>query len=296
MTTKRVIQTYKAPHQWINSPPGLGDFVRGISHLYEKLEVSGMELRIDISQTEFSRLIVQDPSIFHVGEEARIASAEEYFVDHVALHNRLVAFQHSSESELYICTNLGAWNRLTLPESTREFSRKFYRFSDDVENMNAGALKKTEYEVLSVRCGDHFYGNPTDKVRNDQEAQIFGLIERQILPRTQLPLVVTSDCHELKCELARRYGMLTLPHQSQHGAFGNALPVAMDMCLLKNSKFNYHINSWATWWSGFSHYTSMIFNIPSMNFRAPDFLKEEITAQGQLIGSSPLHEGSTELR
>jgi hypothetical protein len=52
---------------------------------------------------------------------------------------------------------------------------------------------------------------------------------------------------------------------------------------LKNSRFNYHINAWVGWWSGFSHYTSLIFNIPSMNFRAPKFAREQITASGELL-------------
>jgi len=285
---KRLIQTYKGPKQWVNSPPGLGDFVRGIASLFEMLQGSGIELKVDISQTDFASLIVQDDTFFHQGEVARIAQAEEYFVDHVALRNRLLAFLHSEETELYVCTNLGAWNRLSLPEPTRVFTQKFYRFNDEIERMNAEALRARDYEVLSIRCGDRFYSDPTGTVGNEVKPLICSLIEQQILPNAKLPIVITSDCHELKCELAQRYGMLTLPHRSQHGAFGNALPVAMDMCMLKNSQFNYHINSWATWWSGFSHYTSIVFQIPSMNFRAPNFAREKVTIDGQLqLASTP---------
>jgi len=280
---KRVIQVYKAPHQWFNSPPGLGDFVRGIAHLVEKLQGSGIELRIDVSQTNFLTHIEQDPAIFHSGEESRIAAAEEYFVDHQALHERLVAFLHSTEAELYICTNVGAWNRTTIPVAAREFSAGLYRFHPKLEQQITQALQTETYEVLSVRCGDIFYNNTASTVQQVVPQIIFKLIEEQVLPHAQLPVVITSDFHPLKLELSKRYGMLSLPHRSQHGAFGNVLPVAMDMCMLKNSKFNYHINSWATWWSGFSHYTSVIFQIPSMNFRAPDFAREEITAQGELI-------------
>ena len=283
VSRKRVIQTFKAPQQWINSPPGLGDFIRGACHLFEALQSTDIELRIDISQTEFSSLINQDPSFFQSGDEIRIANAEEYFVDHNALQHRLASFMASDETELYICTNLGAWNRLTLPENVKGFIRNFYRFTDKVEHMLKQSLQKTEYEVLSLRCGDQFYSDPANKVSEDVMQMICTIIEQKILPNARYPLVVTSDSYELKCEIAKRYGMLMLPHQSQHGAFGNALPVALDLCMLKNSKFNYHINSWATWWSGFSHYTSIIFNIPSMNFRAPLFAKEEITAQGLII-------------
>ena len=284
MTGKRVIQVYKAPHQWVNSPPGLGDFVRGICHLAEKLNGSGIELRVDVSQTGFVNLIDQDPAIFQTGDAGRIAAAEEHFVDHVALHARLVAFLHSSDTELYVCTNVGAWNRTTIPDYVRAYARKFYQFNRDIEETISKALITPQYEVLSVRCGDQFYSDPNGHVRADVQPLIFSIIEQQVLPRLQTPLVITSDCHELKLELQRRYGLLALPHRSQHGAFetGSALPVAMDMCMLKNSRFNYHINSWATWWSGFSHYTSVVFQIPSTNFRAPQFVREEVTALGEL--------------
>lgn len=280
---KRVIQVYKAPHQWLNSPPGLGDFIRGACHLFEILDANGIEFRIDISQTEFADLIQQDESVFQIGDENRIANAEEYFVDHGLLHNRLQTFLASEETDLYICTNFGAWNRLSLPENNRQFIKKFYYFVEDIEHQTTLALNTADYEVLSVRCGDPFYSDPNGRVGNDLKRLIFDIVEQQILPRAHSPLVVTSDCYEMKVELAERYGMLGLPHRSQHGAFGKARPVVMDLCLLKNSRFNYHINSWAAWWSGFSHYTSIIFNIPSMNFRAPDFFKEEISAQGELI-------------
>ena len=284
MAVKRVIQVYKAPHQWISSPPGLGDFVRGICHLVEKLRGSGIELRVDVSQTGFAALIEQDPQIFQAGDEHRIASAEEYFVDHAALHERLVAFLHSDESELYVCTNCGAWNRTTIPDDVRSYARKFYCFIDSIEHTVAQALPVPHYEVLSVRCGDKFYSDPGGHISKDIEPVIFSIIETQVLPRLRFPLVVTSECYELKLALQKRYGMHALQHRSKHGAFesDSAQPVVMDMCMLKHSCFNHHINTWATWWSGFSHYTSVVFQIPSANFRAPQFLREGITSQGEL--------------
>ena len=256
--------------------------MRGITHLVEKLQGSGIELRVDVSQTGFVNLIEQDPAIFQCGDAVKIAAAEEYFVDHRALHDRLVAFLNSNETELYVCTNVGAWNRTTLPQAAREFSTGFYRFHADVEHQVAQALQTDAYEVLSVRCGDNFYSGTADMVQQTVFPIVCKLIEEQILPLAQFPVVITSDCHPFKLELAQRYGLLTLPHRSQHGAFGNVLPVAMDLCMLKNSRFNHHINSWATWWSGFSHYTSVIFQIPSVNFRAPGFAREDVTAQGEL--------------
>jgi hypothetical protein len=285
MAAKRVIQTYKAAHQWIGTPPGIGDFVRGACHLYELLQPLGIELRLDVSRTGFARLIEQDESAFQAGDDHRIAAAAEYFEesDHKTLRRRLRAFAKSPEPDLYLCTNLGAWDRLTLPEATREFIAKFYGFTADVERHTVAALQARDYEVLSVRCGDHFYRDPAARLPDTDALRIRSLIEQHVLPRRQLPLLVTSDCHELKIDLARRYGMLTLSHRSGHGAYGDERPVAMDLCTLKHSRFNYHINTWADWWSGFSHYTSMVFRIPSMNFRSPRFATEEITSEGRLL-------------
>ena len=280
---KRLIQTYKAPKDWVNSPPGLGDFVRGITHLIERVHGSNIELRIDVSQTEFANLIIQNPDIFQTGDPAHIATAEEYFVDHWKLEERLLAFSKSEESELYICTNLGDWNRIKLPSIARDFTSHFYNFDKVVVDKLISQLPVSHYEVLSLRCGDSFYGQSSDDLNFTLDSFLYKIIEEQIIPNTRAPLIITSDSYSVKLALASRYGFLLLPHQSQHGAFGNVMPVAMDMCMLRDSRFNYHINSWATWWSGFSHYTSLIFEIPSMNFRAPKFFKEEITTFGDFV-------------
>jgi len=280
---KRVIQTYKSPADWRNSPPGLGDFVRGIVHLSEALEGSGIEFRVDVSQTDFFSLIIQNTAYFQAGDATRIASAEEYFVDHQALLQRLEAFSKSDEEDLYICTNLGNWNRTTLSKSACDFGAQFYQFTDTVERKLKTDLPVTQYEVLSLRCGDNFYDGSSIHVKSELDSKIYNIIDNIIIPNSQAPIVVTSDNHAVKLDLVKRYGFLALPHHSQHGAFGNVMPVAMDLCMLRDSRFNYHINSWATWWSGFSHYTSLIHQIPSMNFRAPNFQKEQVSADGQLI-------------
>lgn len=279
---KRIVHTYKGRGQWSKSPPGIGDFVRGTCHLFERLEGSSTELRVDLSQTEFAPLIEQDPTFFQTSEPAKIANAEEWFLATEDVGGRIDRFLQSTETELYLCTNLGAWNRPKLPRRTREFMEKFYRFTAPVTDATAGFVSG-EYAALSVRCGDKFYGQEDEAADPALNARLFQLVEKEILPRLgRLPLVVMSDCYPLKRELVRRYGCLTSPHISQHGAFGNVLPVAVDLNVLKHSQRNYHINAWQSWWSGFSHYTSLVFGISSVNFRTPDFVREEVTRAGIL--------------
>lgn len=286
--TKRVIQVYKAPHQWRGSPPGMGDFVRGACHLYERLEGTGISLRLDVSQTGFVDLIEQAPEIFQSGDVPQIAAAAEHFDEpgHQVLLERIKAFSRSSLTELYVCTNIGDWNRLTLPERTRTFMRGFYRFGVEVEAAVAAEVP-AEYEVLSVRCGDEFYRNTGRRVSDAVARRVRSIVEARILPRAQRPIVVTSDCYTLKRDLVDQYGMAMLPHASEHGAFGHVRPVVLDLCLLKHSRFNHHINAWTDWWSGFSHYTSLVFQIPGMNFRAERFAREEVTATGELLTDPP---------
>jgi hypothetical protein len=70
------------------------------------------------------------------------------------------------------------------------------------------------------------------------------------------------------------------------------MPVAVDMCLLRHSKANHHINAWASWWSGFSHYTSILSGVGGLNFRAPLFACEAVSAQGSLAVSPAIGSAS----
>ena len=282
---KRVIQTFKPSGEWYSSPPGLGDFIRGACHVHEMLENTGVEVRIDLSRTGFAKFIEHDDALFHRGTADGVAEAEEFFNDEVALRVRLNAFLASDERELYVSTNAGAWNRTTLPERTRAAMQGLYKFTPDIEAELAQGLPVQDYEVLSVRCGDRFYGADG---RPDEVAfrAICALVEHDVLPSAAHPVVITSDCHELKLELAQRYGLLMLAHRSRHGAFDDQVrPVAVDMCLLRHSKANHHINAWAGWWSGFSHFTSMLAGTGGLNFRAPHFECEAVNPDGGLAVS-----------
>ncbi len=279
---KRIVHVYKGPGQWHRSPPGIGDFVRGTCHLFEPLQGTGADIRIDISQTDFSSLIQQDPAFFQTSEPAKIAAAAECFVDADRAQERITEFLRSSDEEFFLSTNLGAWGRTKLDTPTREFAKHFYRFTPEVERLTA-EFAKGDYAALSIRCGDKFYGKEGEHTDTTLNRRVFTLIEKDVLCELRgRPLVVMSDCHPLKLELVRRYGMLASPYVSQHGAFGNVLPVAIDLNVLKHSRCNYHINAWQSWWSGFSHYTSLVFAIPSVNFRTPLFEREKVTPDGVL--------------
>ena len=114
---KRLIQVYKGVGQWGSvGPPGFGDFIRGICHLYEMLEKqTDIKLYIDFSQSEFGKYISSNSDILSVGDRQKIIDAPTYFEDHPALHQRLKDFMHSDEQELYLSTNVGDWNRTVLP-------------------------------------------------------------------------------------------------------------------------------------------------------------------------------------
>ena len=274
---KRIIQVYKAPHQWINSPPGLGDFIRGACHLHELLSTQNIEFSIDISQSDFHNHIIQDDRLFSINDSEDIKNAAEYFTDHISLINDINQFLNSFETTLFISTNYGNWSRVNLPLLTKDTMKMLYVFNDSISFDVSSNIPINQYEVLSIRCGDKFYGNPESALEHSLTSKIFNIIENFILPNLQSPLVVTSDSFHFKKLLSDKYGFLMLPHQSEHGAFNSSCyPVCMDMHLLKNSKYIYHINAWANWWSGFSHFTSQIFTIPSINFRAPDFLFEKV--------------------
>lgn len=281
---KRLIQVYKGLAQWGSvGPPGFGDFIRGICHLYEMLgNHPDVKLYIDLSQSEFAKYIVSNPDILFVGDPQQIIDAPTYFVDHAALQERLKDFIDSDEQELYLSTNVGDWNRTLLPSPVKEFARQFYQFDPAIEHEVASAIGVKDYAVLSIRCGDHFFQQGKEYPLSEIPQKLTEIIENSILKQCPIPILVTSDHYELKVMLAKKYGFLMLDHKSEHGAYGNVLPVIKDLCALKNSSRNYYINTWTTWWSGFSHYTSIIFDIPSVNFRHPEYVPEHISENGTL--------------
>lgn len=282
---KLLIQTFKPPQGWQNRSPGIGDFIRGLCFLHERFEGTHVSVRVDIGQTEFGSCIVDDPALFVRGDLQQVNNAEELLFHKELSIARLDQFAQSDERQLFITTDLGLWNRQTLSESTRNFVKPFFRFHDWIEDDVRKAVPVPDYEVLSIRAGDFFWNDPKTQMLDQPKHEIFSMIEKSILPRSKYPLAVTTECFPLRIELMERYGFLGMMHHSQHGAMGNGHLVAKDLCLLKNSRCNYHINAWASWWSGFSHYTSLIHKIPSLNFRWPKYELETVTANGEFFTS-----------
>jgi hypothetical protein len=277
---KQLVQCYKHPSQWLNSPPGLGDFIRGTCHLYELSQTCGFELIVDMHQSGFSRYFQPDSTLVNTHPAQHVATAAEYFVDHDSLLRDLMMFLQGNSHRLYMTTNLGAWNRPTLPPTTKLYMRRLLRFQPIMFKQITQLIALNDYNVISIRCGDGFYDRPNQSIPANYLTLVLDLIQKQVLPIATQPIVITSDSFELKQFLARRFGFKVLPHRSEHGAFNdNIEPVALDLCLLAHSKFNFHINLWAAWWSGFSHFTSLIHDIPSVNFRAPLFIPEPITLE-----------------
>ncbi len=262
----KIIQVFKSADAWINPPPGIGDYIRGLCHLHEIGARLGMDVRADISSTEFARYIDQSSPIFWQGEPEAVRTAPEFFVaaDHARLVAELISASRKGQENFYLSTNLGHWQRPELPESTRAFAAQFFAFTPDVSERAALGLTGP-YSVLSIRCGDGFFDNPEKALNPSRRELVLRTIENHILPKATGPLVVMSDSTPFRDEVAAKFGLITTPAGSAHGARGGAKMVCRDLDLLAHSAANFHINAWREWWSGFSHYTSLIFGIPSHN-------------------------------
>jgi hypothetical protein len=266
---KRLIQVYKRPGDWKSRAPGVGDFLRGGCHVTELAARYGAEFRFDVSQTEFVSLIVQDPALFCAGDPARIRDAGEHFKDHRPLLAALDAFAASGEEEFYFSTNLGDPFRSSLPAEVKSAMRPFFCFAPEIGQENAADIAFDTYAVLSVRCGDAFFGSRAKRLGLVRRLSLYQLIERDVLSQCPLPIVAMSDSLWLKRALNRRYGMAYAPLPGAHGSSGDVKAVVRDLDLLRRSRLNIHVNIGKPWWSGFSHYTSLIFDIPDRNFVRP---------------------------
>ena len=276
---KKIIHVYKNDWKGHSLKPGFGDFIRGTCHLIEKYKSQNIDVLIDVSQTEYSNFLSKS-KILHFGDARKLQNALYLINQHQKVKERLDQFIDADEDEIYIITNIGSWQRTVLSQKVRDYVKNAYDFTPNIGSNVKKVLGEESYATLTIRCGDGYFHEK--KFANNFPEIICELIEGQIIQDTKLPIVVASESYELKLFLAKKYGFKFLPHQSQHGAFGNVEPVVSDLFLLKNSQKNYYINNWSEWWSGFVHYTSIIFNIPEMNFRYPNFEREEIDVCGNL--------------
>jgi len=278
---KNITHVYKGMHGWVDRPPGIGQFIRGSCYLHEILNSRQVDFKIDISGSKLSQFICDDDEIFSLKKYHNKIKAREYFAADIKNHGRLVddlnQYLASESTELYLSTNVGSWDRVRVPSETKDFIRRFFHFREIVENKFKKIVATEDYEVLSIRCGYPQHQEISSLDAREQLTITARIIEEKILPQIERPLVVSCDSYEFKKMLAKRYGFLVLPHNSKHDGFSDvAESLAMDMLMIKNSKFNYHVNVFADKWSAFSHYISIIHDIPCSYFRMPHFIEEII--------------------
>ena len=109
-TSKTIVQVYKPAGAWANSPPGVGDFIRGACHLHELATRAGHSFKIDISETkEPDDVIVDNAQLFNSGPTREVTGAKEFFkhTDHVRLLKTLDEFFNSNRQTIFVCTNMG---------------------------------------------------------------------------------------------------------------------------------------------------------------------------------------------
>ena len=278
---KKITHVYKGVNDWIDRPPGIGQFIRGSCYLHEILQSRQVDFKIDISSSKLSQLIFEDDDIFSKKKYDNKIKAKEYFAADIKNHGCLVEdlnrFLLSDNIDLYLSTNVGSWDRVSVPSTTKDFIRKFFNFREAIEKKFNKNVAPEGYEVLSIRCGYPQHSELSNLDSREQITLTTRMIEENILHQAEHPIFVSSDSYEIKKTLAKRYGFLALPHNSKHDGFSDAAEsLAMDMLLIKHSKFNYHINLYAEKWSAFSHYISIIHDIPNSYFRLPNFTEETI--------------------
>ena len=287
---KKIIHVYKASHRWIERSPGIGHFIRGSCYLHEILQGRQVDLKIDISSSQLSQFIINDKQVFNVGRGNKLNGAKEYFApeikDHGNLVNDLNNFLSSDTQELYISTNVGSWDRSSIPVETKSFVGKFFNFRTITENKFRKLIECSEYEVLSVRSGYPQHGEVSRLDAIEKMNILNRMVEEYILPRIKYPLVISSDSYEIKKALAERFGFLILPHKSAHDGFSDGGELlAMDMLLIKNSMYHHHINLINDRWSTFSNYINIIHDIPSRHYHVPQFSEVNISTSGNIISS-----------
>lgn len=110
---------------------------------------------MDVSNTGFAELIDQDPDHFHSGPLEETSCSGEFFSNNnQELWDALNTFKSSDADHIYPTSNLGDWNRHSLPEACRIFGGAFFQFNKTVTNHSDPYTENGPFEVVHIRTGD----------------------------------------------------------------------------------------------------------------------------------------------
>lgn len=273
---KTVINKYKQGPSWqTRHPIGIGDFIRGCCFLISKSHELGFDVEVDLSSTDFAEVIqsFNNPLLRQRHQDQSTCDSEEllnFEIDNLdsVLHARLSDFIDSNSSEWLVTTNAGWWGADKLSPAVKEKIRDLYRFSPAVVNYVRTINLPSAYNILAVRTGDEFKTSSHDYINTTTRvAQLEKAIKKSLRIQPHNPTVLMIDSESLRERLSNSFNFITLPHKAHHGCNNGGFYVAADLHVIKQASAISQINLFGQWWSGFTHYTALIHDIPILHMR-----------------------------
>ncbi len=270
-------------HAYLPEEPfwGIGDFIRGCLSLRNLCEEFGFTLELDYTYHPISEYLTNSiyTSMEYTKEDVTIYGIDDF--EHLySIFNQLKQFSNEDLKTMVLYIGTNAWY---LGKGVSDETREFMKTSLQPTPELLGAIWKTqselgilpkEYSVLHIRMGDDYLVK--GQTSEEAFAAIHGQIMSQINHDITKPIVVLSDCYNLKQYLHEKEGWLYSPiqpcHLSTNVKGSRVKDTLVDFFLITEASSLYCISNHG-YGSGFCDWACDIYKVPCIRLKNPEVVK-----------------------
>ena len=278
INTRKIVNVYK--QKYINnSGMGIGDYIRGSFFLLELCKENNFEFDLDFSDHPISKFLINQyndkkidyTNVLYFHNYNRNKSKSD-IMDYINSNNNKIQYLFTN--------NHPSINKITQVEKNIIESKFIPNKELDnaiEETLNKLNLTKKKYNVIHIRVGDRYIieNKEIDTIILNDIYNIF----KNITFNGNEKYLLLSDSKELKKKLKNKYPFLIVQNNDMVHLAGNcsnddALKNTMvDFFLIANSNAILVMSIYAHI-TGFSHYCSIIYNIPISLIRLNNYFNQ----------------------
>ena len=253
---------------------GFGDFIRGSISCYQLCKIFNIPLVVDFKHHPIGKWI-ECPKVLFEYESSQILDLQDIrrFTVPCLKYMLIKKFKDIKllrKKNAYIYTNV--WPRFPLSIEEKDFIKSFLIPNDElVSEINRLIAPEANYEIIHIRSGDSFaFKTQVGEIFERSMDQIMQAISviHDIKASTHYPLIVMSDSKELKDEIAKQFGIMTLGTDPVHCAIreDGVKDTLIDYFIMTRAK---HIHQFSVhhWGSGFSDTINWVYDVPISTYK-----------------------------
>lgn len=266
--TSKIVNVFKQ-HYINNVGMGIGDFFRGSFFLMQFCDKFNLDFDVDLSQHPASQFLKKS-------KQTTIQTSESDY-------NSVLYLFHDTDQTLHMFESIKTFNKPTCYLYTNNHPNKnniLHRHKTLLKNimipnnelllkiktcMNQVNIIPTKYKTIHIRAGDKYLLN-NEPIDHKLLNKVMSIIKTIIDEHSDEDLLLISDSSELKTIIKSGFPQIkTIPHKIGHMVYCNDVETIenclIDLFLASQSSEVIGMSVYGHK-TGFSEYTSIIFDIP----------------------------------